>query len=154
MVVLLEGLTIRRLIEIKNCPGRKMSKRYLLVSVTIFAIALASTSAKCDASKTENVQALYDECNGQVEDKLYCMGYISGVFSQMSYNRYLRYGFNDDRDAATMAKLSSVCSQIAVSNAAMVQAFIDWARKNRQSWNLDEQLGVMYALRESWPCSP
>jgi Rap1a immunity proteins len=131
-----------------------MIARCLLASAAIFVVALASTSAKCDASKTESVQALYDECNGQLEDKLYCLGYISGVFGQMSYNRYLSYGLNDDRDAAKIIKLFSVCSLTAVSDAAMVQAFINWAKKHRQSWDLDEQLGVMYALRESWPCSP
>jgi Rap1a immunity proteins len=131
-----------------------MIARHLLASAAFLILALASTSAKCDASNTDNVQALYNECNGQLQDKLYCMGYIFGVFSQMSYNRYLRYELNDDRAFATMAKLFSVCSQTDVSQAAMVQAFIKWVKQHPENLLLDEQLGVMYALREAWPCSP
>jgi Rap1a immunity proteins len=144
------------LLSFGGAEEQKMIARLLLVSAALFVISLAwsSASTRNEASETDNVEALYNECNGQVEDKLYCTGFIFGVFSQMRYNRYFRYEFNDSRDSAIMAKLFSVCSPTDVSNAAMVHAFVDWAKRHRESWTLDQQLGVMYALREAWPCPP
>jgi hypothetical protein len=40
----------------------------------------------------------------------------------------------------------------APSHGAMIQAFINWAEKNPQKWDMNKTAGVITALQETWPC--
>ncbi len=40
------------------------------------------------------------------------------------------------------------------SGAAMLQAFLNWADKHPEKWSLDAGLGIIEALRSTWPCKP
>ncbi len=45
-----------------------------------------------------------------------------------------------------------ICSTEAIPYGAMVQTFRNWAEKHPEKWGARRYMGVMLALRETWPC--
>ena len=84
-------------------------------------------------------------CKKPIETKEFavCIGFVSGVGETMGV---LQFGIRTFPDFGAF----SICD--APPHGAMVQAFTDWAEKNPQEWKNPAILGVMTALRETWPC--
>jgi hypothetical protein len=34
----------------------------------------------------------------------------------------------------------------------MVEAFSEWANEHIEKWSANAQIGVMHAMRDTWPC--
>jgi hypothetical protein len=129
-------------------------KRLFLVA--IFTAVLTPISSQSEESRSD-VQQLYRECTKPVEDfeKLFCVGFISGISAQMITNGQVAATLRaegalaNDVDRRMMFTVSA-CTKASVG--ARVQAFINWAEKHPEEWSTPRQLGVMQALRETWPC--
>jgi len=73
------------------------------------------------------------------------MGYISGIGNMMQV-----VGFQERLHPDQNYTALAICG--SMTNAAMVQAFRNWAQKNPQEWTSPQFSGVMAALIETWPC--
>jgi hypothetical protein len=46
----------------------------------------------------------------------------------------------------------SMCPNNGYTYGALKQAFVNWAEKHPEKWTEFADLGVIIALRETWPC--
>jgi len=94
------------------------------------------------------IQGLLQECRGLSglhpdldPNATYCLGYVGGI------GDYLKgMGLS-----GTNPK-QSICGDISYGAAA--QAFTNWAQKHPERWSENRLIGVVLALRETWPCNP
>lgn len=86
-------------------------------------------------------------------DKAYCLGFISGAANQMFWLG-ARLKEAKDRDDLVLMGFFAACPKTSVSNGAVFQAFINWVKKHPEEWSDDTQLGVIEAIRATWPCFP
>lgn len=103
--------------------------------------APAATQA---ADPAVSVQGLYQQCTGGTPEQVYCLGYITGVAESM-----IVLGGGRDSSAHSFG----VCSKVTISPAAEVQAFKNWAERHPEMWGQIRYIGVLFALREHWPCA-
>jgi hypothetical protein len=104
-------------------------------------------SLPADSAELINVQSLYRDCQAPESSALWglCMGYVSGVGSAL-----LIVGFAERQHPDQNYSPLAICGEM--SNGAMVQAFINWAKKNPREWTKSQFSGVATALTETWPC--
>jgi hypothetical protein len=114
------------------------------------------TGALAASGSTDNVQLLLDRCKNRDKpmEQSFCIGYINGVGDMMGINGMLHV---DPTPAAKLAEELipfSMCSteQNLPSVGAQVQAFVNWATKHPEKWTSEPYVGVISALRETWPC--
>jgi hypothetical protein len=130
-----------------------MRARQLAVMVTALAAALIPLSVKSQDREKDDVQSLYRQCKHpttQIE-QAFCVGFVSGVGQQMMWTGAWLDRISNDDDRTTVL-FYSACSETFVSNGAMVQAFINWAEIHPKEWNTSKQLGLIQAIRATWPC--
>ena len=99
-----------------------------------------------------NVQELHKQCTYKGSfDRIFCLEFVSSVGRQIFTNGH---AFNDIRDPSDLTKLSSpsACPKSFVSNAAMVEAFSEWANQHLEKWSASAEKGVMQAMQDTWPC--
>jgi hypothetical protein len=106
---------------------------------------LLGSAVPAITADVHDVQSLHQLCKKPIETQEFavCMGFVSGVGETMGV---LQFGIRTFPDFGAF----SICD--APPHGAMVQAFTDWAEKNPQEWKNPAILGVMTALRETWPC--
>jgi Rap1a immunity proteins len=131
-----------------------MSKS-VLVTVAIAGMMAASTSLGADSSvpdlaalqakdPTTSIQYLYELCTGaDITKRNFCTGYIVGLAETLG-----------EIGLQKSARSTGICWKGAsVDYAAAVQVFKNWAEKHPEAWGLPRYAGVMWALKEIWPCS-
>jgi hypothetical protein len=130
--------------------------KLLFASTATVAIVLGATPLRSAESKL-NVQDLYRQCTKPALDaeRTFCVAFISGIAEQMiatgfGFRQRRAEGGFLDRDDRNIVSFLSACTR--ASFGAMVQAFVNWAEKHPEKWSTSRQLGVMMALRETWPC--
>ena len=85
---------------------------------------------------SQTIQQFYETCkktedgSNNFADNNYCKGYISGI---ADYLQQVGPNYN--------------------SYEAAVQAFMNWAVKNRDLWQNQSVDGVIASLQEQWPCT-
>ena len=124
----------------------------LMGAVVILSIARVPTFA--DFEKTEwDVQELYKQCKGRRGslDEIFCLEFVSNVARQVFTNGLALKDIKDPPDLMTMS-IPSACPKSFVSNDAMVEAFSEWANQHIEKWSASAQIGVMQAMRDTWPC--
>jgi Rap1a immunity proteins len=91
--------------------------------------------------------------NSATHDKevIFCLEFVSGVARQLFTNRLALKDIKTSRDLIMMS-IPSACPTSFVSNGAMVQAFSEWAKRHPEEWRATAQIGVMQAVRDTWPC--
>jgi hypothetical protein len=105
----------------------------------IFALGLAlGLAAASPLSRAATVQELLRECTEGKELELHCIGYVGGIGEVMQLMG-ASIGFG-------------ICSTGTITHGAIQQAFENWAKKHPENWGDRAPLGVMLALRETWPC--
>ncbi len=125
-------------------------QRRLGLAVT-FAVAVATGAHAQQPNNSVNVQGLLASCGaskGSI-DYLACGQYIAGVGDQMSINAALQGALPPD--AWKSVEKLAICG--TPSYAAMRQAFINWGPKHPEDWAKPRAVGVVKALRETWPCT-
>lgn len=123
------------------------------VAGSLVALLVMTATIQAEESKKDDVQSLYYQCK-KSETNMgfgYCIGYISGIGSQMMWTSHTIEHITDFNQRLEVGFVSA-CAKSFVSNGAMVQAFINWAEKHPEEWVTDKQLGVIQAIRGTWPC--
>ena len=98
-----------------------------------------------------NVQDLYKQCKGGSLDEIFCLEFVSRMARQVFMNGLTLKDIKDPPDLMTMS-IPSACPNSFVSNDAMVEAFSEWANQHIEKWSASAQIGVMQAMRDTWPC--
>lgn len=142
----------------KNGRRSAMSVRLLYVmlmgaAVIFSTIAHVPSFAASEETKWINVQDLYKQCDARQGsfDEIFCLEFVSGVARQLFTNRLALKDIKTSRDLIMMS-IPSACPTSFVSNGAMVQAFSEWAKRHPEEWSATAQIGVMRAVRDTWPC--
>jgi hypothetical protein len=130
----------RRLLE-------RLSLRKVLAVLATLAALL--TGRPASAEKYElNVQNLYSNCKAPDASGKWalCIAYITGIGNAMQMTGgVFKQHPNENYEPFAL------CGE--PSNAAMVQAFKNWAEKHPKEWSRPQLYGAMVALNETWPCS-
>ena len=100
-----------------------------------------------------SVQDLYQMCEMPITAPQHavCLGYISAVGDLLKFlgaNEFL--GVNE-RLHAEAGRHIGMCG--SPTYGALVEAFVNWSRKNPRRWASHRLEGVMQALMEHWPCN-
>ena len=102
--------------------------------------------------KQWDVQELYKQCKGGSLDEIFCLEFVSHVARQVFTNGLALKDIKDPPELMTMS-IPSACPKSFVSNDAMVEAFSEWANQHIEKWSASAQIGVIQAMRDTWPCS-
>jgi hypothetical protein len=96
---------------------------------------------------TDDVQALYRRCTqpDRSPEVTFCIGYVWGVGDMMDF-------LEVSRPQHPGVTPFAMCGR--PTPGAMVKAFVNWAEKNPQMWGRQMAVGVVNALKETWPCMP
>lgn len=81
-------------------------------------------------------------------DHGFCAGYVVGVADMMQ--QVGRQGAGNFRSVFGMCVPKSLHTP---SGNAEVQVFVNWAEKNPKEWGQVNEVGVVLALSEAWPCN-
>jgi Rap1a immunity proteins len=122
--------------RVARTSGREIQTVIRLTALTL-ALALPAMPAKAEKPKALTVGILYLECKRAAPGEHHCIGYISGAADMM---------IPDDM----MTRRS--CVPASASAGALTQAFTNYAAKHPEHWNMPATVGVMLAIRETWPC--
>ena len=126
----------------------------MLMGAVVILSTIAPVPTFADFEKTEwDVQELYKQCKGRKGslDEIFCLEFVSGVARQVFTNGLALKDIKDPPDLMTMS-IPSACPKSFVSNDAMVEAFSEWANEHIEKWRASAQIGVMQAMRDTWPC--
>lgn len=128
----------------------------IVVALTL-AITMP-TSGMSQTSQSSDVEDLLQACAADPNDAAtyadagktlnlgYCVGIIAGVKDITAANCWaLRAGEGGSKSLSA--------DTLGVSRNAAIQAFKNWAEANPQQWNVYASLGVMTAMRETFPCN-
>jgi hypothetical protein len=121
----------------------------------VLAVGLLGTNSKAQSvTDTQSVQTLRDFCMQEMTDprRWLCLGYIKGVGELMEANRNAFYPLMKDDKSRLWLSTWSICPRLAPSGDAMIQAFMNWTGKHPEHWADNQQVGVVAALVEAWPC--
>jgi hypothetical protein len=124
----------------------------LLVALPLLAI-IHEAAAQTNAG---SVQWLYEQCKSTDTVKQdNCSAFLLGVAGVMEIlgNTYENPPGHLTRDVVAPLGALGICSP-AVSGAALREAFVIWAEKNRAAWDEKMPRGAMTALLAKWPCNP
>lgn len=117
-----------------------MKKALLLLACVVGA----SVSDAREPVKND-IHHLYTMCKGtSFAFNNYCLGYISAIADMMLLHS------SDDEQTRGMY---GMCAVDPVTYGASKQVFINWADKHPELWSKPMELGVILALRETWPCA-
>src|SRR5215475_10295376 len=121
--------------------------------VILPTIAPVSTFAEFEEKTEWDVQKLYKQCRGRKGslDEIFCLEFVSAVARQVFTNGLALKSIKDPPDLMTIS-IPSACPKSFVSNDAMVEAFSEWANQHIEKWSASAQIGVMQAMRDTWPC--
>ena len=130
-----------------------MSARPLIMLMGAAVITIAPVPTFAEFEKTEwDVQDLYKQCTFKGSfDEIFCLEFVSGVARQVFTNGLELKDIKDPPDLMTMS-IPSACPKSFVSNDAMVEAFSEWANQHIEKWSASARIGVMQAMRDTWPC--
>jgi Rap1a immunity proteins len=126
----------------------------MLMGAAVILSTIAPVPTFAEFEKTEwNVQELYKQCKARSGslDEIFCLEYVSGVARQVLTNGLALKDIKDPPDLNTMS-IPSACPKSFVSNDAMVKAFSEWTNQHIEKWSASAQMGVMQAMRDTWPC--
>jgi Rap1a immunity proteins len=125
----------------------------MLIGAAIILSTIAPVPTFAEFEKTErNVQDLYKQCTYKGSlDEIFRLEFVSGVARQVFTNGLALKDIKDRPDLMTMS-IPSACPKSFVSNDAMVEAFSEWANQHIEKWSASARIGVMQAMRDTWPC--
>ena len=125
----------------------------MLMGAAVILSTIAPVPTFAEFEKTEwDVQDLYKQCTYKGSlDEIFCLEFVSGVARQVFTNGLELKDTKDPPDLMTMS-IPSACPKSFVSNDAMVEAFSEWANQHIEKWSASARIGVMQAMRDTWPC--
>ena len=124
-----------------------------LIGAVVVLSTIAPVPTVADFEKTEwDVHELYKQCTYKGNlDKIFCLEFVSSVARKVFTNGLILKNIKYPPDLPTMS-IPSACPKSFVSNDAMVEAFNEWANQHLEKWTASARIGVMQAMRDTWPC--
>jgi hypothetical protein len=134
------------------------------VAAALLSMLLLASPSRAADFDSNNTEGLYQVCRSQSAVTMgICYSFVVATFGVMARNgATARNGIPLDdtgppvkvTDPLALAFLSvmGVCPGTAVSYAAMVQAFENWAAAHPERWSDPSTDSVMAALAAAWPC--
>lgn len=128
----------------------------LVTTLAIVAVAGLSTIVVADSSAqdvagleakdpSQSVQHLYEECTRtDIYNQFFCAGYIDSMVESMTIQ---------GARGGESAQAFGICPKIGINGLAGRQAFTNWAQKHPEAWAAIRYMGVLWAFRETWPCT-
>jgi hypothetical protein len=121
-----------------------------VILATVLAFFLWAFAYPAGAATTDDaltVQSLYFNCKSAEGSPRWalCYAYIAGVGNALQFIGYAQAEHPDPN-----FRELAICGKI--TNAALVQAFMNWAEKHPQRWPDHQLAGIVTALTETWPC--
>ena len=116
---------------------------------TLFGILLATMATASNAQNEGwDIGTLLEWCEADqgTVAHTYCRGRIEGVAHMMVINCL------NDKHGTGSSPPHNKMADGAVSPAAMIQSFKNWAKDNPQRWSDMFGFGVSEALSQTWPC--
>jgi hypothetical protein len=125
----------------------------MLMGGVVILSTIAPVPTFAEFEKTEwNVQDLYKQCKYKGSlDEIFCLEFVSSVARQIFTNGLALKDIKDLPDLMTMS-IPSACPKSFVSNDAIVEAFNEWTNQHLEKWSASARIGVMQAMRDTWPC--
>ena len=119
--------------------------RVTIVSLVMAAFLIPAVTAR-PAMAIETVGSMLPHCEDALDPNAtgsrifqgYCMGVVRAVIELAELNCAL----GQEPAAVTGGH----------STGAAIQAFVNWARANPSDWELSPVMGVMIAVRSTFPC--
>jgi Rap1a immunity proteins len=132
--------------------GMSARPLHVLMGAALSTIAPVPTFAEFEKTSWD-VQELYKQCKGRQGslDEIFCLEFVSAVARQVFRNGLALKDIKEPSDLMTMS-VPFACPKSFVSNDAMVEAFSEWANEHIEKWSANAQIGVMHAMRDTWPC--
>jgi hypothetical protein len=124
----------------------------MLMGGVVILSTIAPVPTFAEFEKTEwNVQDLYKQCKYKGSlDEIFCLEFVSSVARQIFTNGL---ALKDIKDLPHLMTMSiRACPKSFVSNDAIVEAFNEWANQHLEKWSASARIGVMQAMRDTWPC--
>ncbi|SRR5579883_154794 len=116
-------------------------------------VASPAHAASSDGSM-ESIQSLYEKCNQTSGSRdaryLVCVTYVMAIADLMDVEGLAVMGAPDDRYASL--RNVAICRDSVTTPGAMAQMFVNFAESHPERWTEPAAVGVMIALRETWPC--
>ena len=120
-----------------------------LEAIVLCALALGLSTASAQNTGEQNTQALYRMCRNEHDPNFaLCLGYISGISDIMG----AMGDYNKQKHIKDLGSWSFCAQQPILSYGAIVQTFVNWAQAHPERWSENQMLGVIFALREKFPC--
>jgi hypothetical protein len=151
----------RRLRQVEETGQMSAKPLHVMLVAAVILSTIAPVPTFAEFKKTEwdvqelykqwDVQELYKQCKGGSFGEIFCLEFVSRVARQVFTNGLALKGIKHPSDSMTMS-IPSACPKSFVSNDAMVEAFSEWANQHIEKWSASAQIGVMQAMRDTWPC--
>ena len=128
-----------------------MKKSIFLIAVSLGLLAMPTAP---NSQTKLNVQELIRQCNASEgsPDFFNCIGYVSGASDMMLLNGMV--SLKIDPASATTMSVIAMCAASPPTYGARLQAFKNWGQKHPEKWGEETFVGVVEAMRETWPCIP
>jgi hypothetical protein len=119
----------------------------------IFLIAAALISTVVPGHANETVGEFVGFCNGNRGEagQVVCRYFIGGVGRQMFFTGGFSKKLRTRAERETINAVAA-CTEVDVTDAAMVQVFKNWATAHPENWGMPAQVGINLALTQTWPC--
>ncbi|WP_366928994.1 Rap1a/Tai family immunity protein [Mesorhizobium sp.] len=117
----------------------------------IFGAVVFWLPPPASADDSRSVQTFLEACNAEDASPkaFYCVGTIHGIVDTLTMNGVINN--RAQRKSPEFVRFS-ICPPQGTTVGANVQAFKNWANAHPEQWSTPDLLGVLIALRETWPC--
>ena len=113
---------------------------------TVLMVLFVANAALVPSAGAQTLQQMREACR-RSDGAGICAAYVRGVFDFMTVIG------RADSLLPSFRRDYGICFQGDMTGAQAVQAFINWANENPVAWQKPAFLGVVIALRETFPCN-
>lgn len=116
-----------------------------IVLATVAALSPTRVAAEEDFKNTEHLLKWCKQPETSA-NHAFCVGFVSGIAEMMKLVALTAHGH-------FRMNYGMCVSDPDPGGNAEVQAFINWTEKNPKNWGMLNEVGVILALSETWPCT-
>jgi hypothetical protein len=112
---------------------------FVMRTVFLAFMIIFSSNASAQDVELKTISNFMNKCDYEGAEpgfsrlENYCFGVLNGVFAALSHTQ-------------------QICADTYVSNGAMAQVFLNWAKENPTKWERPATVGMTVAFMQSWSC--